>query len=99
MGPPLAPFYRLTKHYSLKCEGRALRGEVTRAVEGEPCQGGAQSQRRGSDTAEVSNDSPGIVLVNYEMHVHFIATVLQLHLTECLDYSISPSGYNIFIAT
>lgn len=42
-------------------------GEVTRELEGEPWQGGAQSQRRGSDTAEVSNDSPGIVLLNYEL--------------------------------
>lgn len=70
MGPPLAPFYRLTKHYSLKGEGRALRGEVTREVEGEPGQGGARSQSRGSDTVEVSNDSPGTVLLNYGMHVH-----------------------------
>lgn len=69
MGPLLAPFHRLTKHYSLKGEGLALRGEVIGEVEGELSQGGAQSQRRGSDTVEVSSDSPGIVLLNYETHV------------------------------
>lgn len=68
-GPLLAPFHRLTKHYSLKGKGRALQGEVTGEVEGELGQGGAQCQRRGSDTAKVSSDSKGIVLLNYETHV------------------------------
>lgn len=33
MGPPLATFHRLTKHYSLKGEGRARLDEVTREEE------------------------------------------------------------------
>lgn len=75
--PLLAPFHRLTKHYSLKGEGRALQGEVIREVEGEPGQGGAQSQRRGSDTVTVSNDSPGFYLLNYEMHVQTNNTLIR----------------------
>lgn len=67
--PPLAPFHKLTKHYSLKGEGRTLQGEVTIEVEGELRQGGALCQRRGSDTAEVSNNTPGILQLNYELHV------------------------------
>lgn len=75
--PLQAPFHRLTKHYSLKGEGRDLRSEVSREVEGEPGQGGAQSQRRGSDTVKVSNDSSRIVLLNYEMYVQTDNTFIR----------------------
>lgn len=50
-GAPLpAQFHRLTTHDSQKNKGRVLESEVTREVEGDPSQGGAQWQRRGSDT-------------------------------------------------
>lgn len=75
-------------------------GEVTGEVEGEPWQGGAQSQRRGSDTAEVSNDSPGIVLLNYEMHVQTVNIRYYQHYSYTSNNSLQlPRTTNFFIRT
>lgn len=78
-GPPASTILQTD---SLQDEGRALWGKVTREVEAELGQGGAQCQKTGSDTAQVSRNSLGIVLLNYtraKLYVRWIVATQFYH--------------------
>ncbi len=91
-GPPANNILQTDKTLLSEGRGAGSVSEVTREVEGELSQGGAQSQRRGSDTVEVSNDFPGIVLLKYEMRVQ----TLFYKFTRDNSLTITLSGYKSF---